>query len=212
YLDNCRSVSQNAQMPRAMCRRQMNDAAGVGQMRPGGLFGGARMRDGEARARRQAEMARQQQQQGQGQSAQPAQQQQRPKRGINENYARELMELHTLGVDGGYTQRDVQEVARAFTGWTIYQPRGGGIYGDDAGQDSRSGSFFFAPRMHDDGEKIVLGQKIPGGRGMEDGEKVLDILVAHPSTAKFIATKLCLYFVADDPSPALVARFADAFH
>ena len=107
---------------------------------------------------------------------------------------------------------DVQEVARAFTGWTIYQPRGGGIYGDDAGQDSRSGSFFFAPRMHDDGEKIVLGQKIPGGGGMEDGEKVLDVLVAHPSTAKFIATKLCRYFVADEPSQALVARVADAFH
>ena len=211
YLDNFQSVSPNAQMPRAMFRRQMNDAAGVGQMRPGGLFGGARMRDGEARARRQAEMARQQQQQGQGQSAQPRPPQQRPKRGINENYARELMELHTLGVDGGYTQKDVQEVARAFTGWTIYQPRGGGIYGDDAGQDSRAGTFVFNPRVHDAGEKTVLGQKITAG-GVEDGERVLDILVAHPSTAKFIAMKLCRFFVTDDPSPALVSRVADAFH
>jgi uncharacterized protein (DUF1800 family) len=208
YLDNFQSATPNAPMPRAMMRRQMNDAAGVGPMRPGGLFGGARMRDGEARARRQAEMARQQQQ---GQNAQPRPPQQRPKRGINENYARELMELHTMGVDGGYTQKDVQEVARAFTGWTIYQPRGGGIYGDDAGQDSRAGSFVFNPRMHDEGEKVVLGQKITAG-GMEDGEKVLDILVAQPATAKFIATKLCRFFVADNPSPALVARAADAFH
>jgi uncharacterized protein (DUF1800 family) len=209
YLDNFQSVSPNAQMNRALFRRQQADIGNGGQMRAGGLFGGARMRDGEANARRQAEMARQQQ----GQTAQrPAQQQNRPKRGINENYARELMELHTMGVDGGYTQKDVTEVARAFTGWTIYQPRGGGIYGDDAGQDSRAGTFFFAPRMHDDGEKVVLGQKIPGGGGVEDGEKVLDILVAQPATAKFIATKLCRYFVSDDPSPALVSRVADAFH
>ncbi|HST50595.1 MAG TPA: DUF1800 domain-containing protein [Pyrinomonadaceae bacterium] len=210
YLDNFQSVSPNAQINRAMFRRQQADIGGGDQMRAGGLFGGARMRDGEARARMQARMAKQQQ----GQSAQqrPAQQQNRPKRGINENYARELMELHTMGVDGGYTQKDVTEVARAFTGWTIYQPRGGGIYGDDAGQDSRAGTFFFNSRTHDDGEKTVLGQKIAGGGGMEDGEKVLDILVAQPSTAKFIATKLCRYFVSDDPSPALVARVADSFH
>jgi uncharacterized protein (DUF1800 family) len=205
YLDNFQSATPNAPAPRAMMRRQMNDAAGVGPMRAGGIFGGTRMRDGEARSRMEA--ARRQQAQN-GQQARP---QQRPKRGINENYARELMELHTMGVDGGYTQKDVQEVARAFTGWTIYQPRGGGIYGDDAGQDSRSGSFVFNPRMHDEGEKVVLGQKITAG-GMEDGERVLDILVAHPSTAKFIATKLCRFFVSDNPSPALVARVAEAFH
>jgi len=207
YLDNFQSVSPNAQMNRAMFRRQQADIGGGGQMRAGGLFGGARMRDGEARARIQAETARQQ-----GQNAQSKPRPQQQKRGINENYARELMELHTMGVDGGYTQKDVTEVARAFTGWTIYQPRGGGIYGDDAGQDSRAGTFNFAARMHDEGEKVVLGQKIPGGGGMEDGEKVLDILVAQPATAKFIATKLCRYFVSDDPSPALVARVADAFH
>ena len=205
YLDNFQSVTPNPQMPRAMMRRQMNDASGVGPVRAGGIFGGARMRDAEARSRQQA-AARQQAQNGQQRPPQ-----QRPKRGINENYARELMELHTMGVDGGYTQKDVQEVARAFTGWTIYQPRGGGIYGDDAGQDSRSGSFLFNPRMHDAGEKTVLGQKINAG-GIEDGEKVLDILVAQPATAKFIATKLCRFFVADNPSPALVSRVADAFH
>jgi uncharacterized protein (DUF1800 family) len=158
-------------------------------------------------------MERQQRQQGEGQmTAQPPRPpQQRMRRGINENYARELMELHTLGVEGGYTQKDVQEVARAFTGWTIYQPRGGGIYGDDGG-DSRAGTFYFAPRMHDDGEKTVLGVKIPAGGGQDDGRKVLDILVAHPSTAKFIATKLVRKFVSDEPDPSLVKRVADAFH
>ncbi|MDT7778066.1 MAG: hypothetical protein QOC99_578 [Acidobacteriota bacterium] len=212
YLDNFQSASPNAQMNRQLFRRQQGDTEGAGQMRGGGLFGGQRMRDGEASARRQAEM-KQQQQQGQGQVAgQPARpQQQRPRRGINENYARELMELHTLGVDGGYTQKDVQEVARAFTGWTIYAPRGGGIYGDE-GADSRAGTFIFNPRAHDSGEKTVLGVKIPAGGGVEDGRKVLDILVANPSTAKFIATKLCRKFVTDNPSPALVSRVADAFH
>ncbi|HLM58208.1 MAG TPA: DUF1800 domain-containing protein [Pyrinomonadaceae bacterium] len=134
----------------------------------------------------------------------------RMRRGINENYARELMELHTLGVEGGYTQKDVQEVARAFTGWTIFAPRGGrGVYGD--GEDSRAGTFNFNARAHDAGEKTVLGQKIPSGGGVEDGEKVLDILARHPSTAKFIATKLARKFVSDNPSPATIARAAEAF-
>src|SRR2546429_3130186 len=90
-------------------------------------------------------------------------------RGLNENYGRELMELHTLGVDGGYTQKDVTEVARCFTGWTIQEPR-------------RGGGFFFNERLHDKGEKVVLGVTIPAGGGMDDGEKVLDILARHPST------------------------------
>jgi uncharacterized protein (DUF1800 family) len=141
----------------------------------------------------------------------PAQQ---PRRGINENYARELMELHTLGVDGGYTQKDVQEVARCFTGWTIIQPRGGAaaanaLMGDQARKNA--GTFLFNPRAHDEGEKIVLGQKIPAGGGMKDGLMVLDILAHHPSTAKFIATKLSRHFVSDNPSPALVERVAAAF-
>jgi len=212
YLDNFQSATPNAQTNRRQLRRQMNDSDGAGSMRPGGLFGARRMRNAEARARRQAAMQQAQTQQGQiqtGQVQRPAQQ--RMRRGINENYARELMELHTLGVEGGYTQKDVQEVARAFTGWTIFAPRGRGLYGDDAAAESRAGTFLFNPRMHDPGEKTVLGQKISGG-GMDEGEKVLDLLVAHPSTAKFIATKLCRFFVADEPSPALVSRVSEAFH
>jgi uncharacterized protein (DUF1800 family) len=145
---------------------------------------------------------------------------QQQRRGINENYARELMELHTLGVDGGYTQKDVQEVARCFTGWTIFQPRGGAaavnaLRGEGAlrGEAARRipGTFFFNARTHDDGEKIVLGHKIAAGGGFNDGLKVLDILAHHPSTAKFIATKLVRHFVSDTPPPALVERVAAAF-
>ena len=139
---------------------------------------------------------------------------QQQRRGINENYARELMELHTLGVDGGYTQKDVQEVARCFTGWTIFQPRGGGAAVNAMmGEPGRrnAGTFFFNNRTHDDGEKIVLGQKIPAGGGMKDGLMVLDILAHHPSTAKFIATKLVRHFVSDVPPPALVDRVARTF-
>jgi len=139
---------------------------------------------------------------------------QQQRRGINENYARELMELHTLGVDGGYTQKDVQEVARCFTGWTIFQPRGGGAAVNAMmGEPGRrnAGTFFFNNRTHDDGEKIVLGQKIPAGGGMKDGLTVLDILARHPSTAKFIATKLVRHFVADNPPQSLVDRVAKTF-
>jgi uncharacterized protein (DUF1800 family) len=120
--------------------------------------------------------------------------------GINENYARELMELHTLGVDGGYTQQDVVNVARALTGWTIAGPRR-----PDAGK------FVFNPRMHDRGEKLVLGHRIKAGGGIEDGEQVLDILASHPSTAKFIATAVVRRFVADQPPAALVDRAAETF-
>src|SRR5215213_4937466 len=142
------------------------------------------------------------------------QQPQRQRRGINENYARELMELHTLGVDGGYTQKDVQEVARCFTGWTIFQPRGGAaavnaIMGE-AGRRN-AGTFFCNAREHDDGEKTVLGHKIPAGGGIKDGLMVLDILAHHPSTAKFIATKLVRHFVSDTPPQSLVDRVAAAF-
>ena len=138
------------------------------------------------------------------------------RRGINENYARELMELHTLGVDGGYTQKDVQEVARCFTGWTIFQPRGGAaavnaMRGGREPARGPAGTFFFNIRGHDDGEKTVLGNKIPAGGGFNDGLMVLDILARHPSTAKFIATKLVRHFVADVPPPVLVNRVAAAF-
>jgi uncharacterized protein (DUF1800 family) len=120
-----------------------------------------------------------------------------PRRGLNENYARELMELHTLGVDGGYTQKDVTEVARAFTGWTIRNPR---VRGD----------FVFEPRIHDDKEKVVLGHKVRGG-GLKDGEQVLDILAEHPSTARFISTKLARRFVSDTPPSALIERMSARF-
>ena len=117
--------------------------------------------------------------------------------GLNENYARELMELHTLGVDGGYTQADVTEVARAFTGWTIDRPR----------QDAR---FVFRPATHDLGDKRVLGHSIRAG-GERDGDQVLDLLAAHPATARFIAGKLVRRLVADEPPPALVERVAAAY-
>jgi uncharacterized protein (DUF1800 family) len=145
-------------------------------------------------------------------------QQQRQRRGINENYARELMELHTLGVDGGYTQKDVQEVARCFTGWTIIAPRGAGAAAQAVVNPrvadrlrTEAGTFTFNPRAHDDGEKVVLGHKIPAGGGMKDGLMVLDIVAHHPSTAKFIATKLVRRFVSDEPPPALVDRVAQTF-
>src|SRR5215212_3964063 len=139
---------------------------------------------------------------------------QQQKRGINENYARELMELHTLGVDGGFTQKDVQEVARCFTGWTIFQPRGGAAAVNammgEAGRRN-AGAFFFNARVHDDGEKTVLGHKIPAGGEIKDGLMVLDILAHHPSTAKFIATKFVRHFVADNPPASLVDRVAAVF-
>jgi uncharacterized protein (DUF1800 family) len=119
-------------------------------------------------------------------------------KGLNENYGRELMELHTLGVDGGYTQKDVTEVARAFTGWTIRNPR-------------TDGEFFFNERLHDEGQKVVLGHVIRAGGGERDGEAVLDILARHPSTAHFIASKLVRRFVSDTPPSALVDRVAERF-
>ena len=126
--------------------------------------------------------------------------QQRPNmpRGLNENYGRELLELHTLGVDGGYTQQDVTEVARAFTGWSIDGPRHGG-------------SFVFRRQLHDAGEKVVLGHRFAAGGGERDGEQVLDILATHPSTARFIATKLVRRFVSDIPPAPLVDRVAETF-
>ncbi len=120
------------------------------------------------------------------------------KRGINENYARELMELHTLGVDGGYTQKDVQEVARCLTGWTIDRPFQGG-------------GFIFRPWMHDAGSKTVLGLSFPAGNGISDGVRVIEILARHPSTARFISKKLCERFIADDPPRQLIERVAQVF-
>ena len=123
---------------------------------------------------------------------------QRRRRGLNENYGRELLELHTLGVDGGYTQQDVIEVARALTGWTIRDPRQGG-------------TFLFRAEMHDASPKRVLGVALAGARGIEDGEQVLDIVARHPATARHIALKLSRRFVSDTPPPALVERAAATF-
>src|SRR5688500_4162885 len=173
YLDNARSVADSGQptLSGPNARRAMGAPRGGG-----------------AAARRAARRAMQQQQQ-------PVQ---RQRRGLNENYGRELLELHTLGVDGGYTQQDVINVARAFTGWTIQTPQQGG-------------GFIFRPQVHDAGEKIVLGHKLRAGRGKEDAEEVLDILARSPVTARFIATKIARRFVSDAPSKELVDRAAQVF-
>ena len=118
--------------------------------------------------------------------------------GLNENYGRELLELHTLGVDGGYTQQDVIDVARAFTGWTIEDPE-------------HVGRFEFRPEWHDAGPKSVLGHSLPANQGLADGETVLDIVSRHPATAKYIATKLARRFVSDTPPAGLVARATATF-
>jgi uncharacterized protein (DUF1800 family) len=177
YLDNWQSVDPKA--AEEMSRRL--DQAGTG--------GGLRGRVGRRRIEQRT---------GEPMTADRLEQiRQRMPRGLNENYARELMELHTLGVGGGYTQADVVEVARAFTGWTIRGPRQGGGYA-------------FEARRHAKGSKTVLGTTIDAG-GERDGEAVLDLLAAHPSTATFIATKLARRFVADEPPPALVTRAAATF-
>jgi len=184
YLDNFQSVDPKA------AQRQADELA-------------ARLRQAEARGRvgrggRGAAGRGLPPQNPQQQNQTPAERiQQLRNRGLNENYARELMELHTLGVDAGYTQADVVAVARAFTGWTIDRPRDGG-------------SFQFNAEMHDNDPKVVLGKKITAG-GKQDGEQVLDLLATHPATATFIATKLARRFVSDDPPASLVKRAAKVF-
>jgi len=113
------------------------------------------------------------------------------RRGINENYARELLELHTLGVDGGYTQHDVIEVARILTGWSMEPP-------------DRGGGFVFRPRVHDDGEKTVLGVRFPAGHGEDEGVRLLEMLARHPATIRHVCRKLCARFVSDDPPDGCV--------
>ncbi len=220
YLDNFESVSPVVQNNNgANARRLQQMAANGGQLPPRARN---RMKEQLGLNDEQLDQRLKQMQQ----NAQRAQN--RPQRGINENYARELMELHTLGVDGGYAQKDIVEVAKAFTGWTIADPRGyrrsaaAMIKGEEdrrvqrlarqAGvpDDIESGEFYFNDRFHDKSPKMILGQKVEEG-GIKDGLKVIDILVAHPSTAKHLARKLAVKFVSDNPSDALVGRVADAF-
>ena len=131
-------------------------------------------------------------------------------KGLNENYARELMELHTLGVDGGYTQADVESLTRILTGWGMVRgtPQNNSQNSNSA-QNDGSG-FRFEPERHDSSNKTLLGQSIPGG-GIEEGERALDILAQHPSTARHISYKLAQYFVTDSPPEGLVNRLANRF-
>ena len=189
FLDNWQSAADSTHPTLAQ-----GPARGRGRIRPGVLAG--RARPGGAQqlppaVRQRLENATPEERQ------QILQQlQQRARRGLNENYARELMELHTLGVDGGYTQKDVQEVARALTGWTF---------------NRQTGEFVFNPNIHDAGDKVILGQKFPAGHGEDEGERVLDMLARSPATARFITTKLARHFVSDDPPKALVDRCANTF-
>jgi uncharacterized protein (DUF1800 family) len=118
----------------------------------------------------------------------------------NENYARELLELHTLGIHGGYTQNDVMEVARCLTGWTVRTV-----------SQFNKGRVEFHPEQHDDGAKTVLGQNVPAGLGDKDFDRVLDIVSLHPATARHLAGKLCRHFIADEPPVAAVDQVSDAF-
>ena len=177
YLDNARSMADST-------RPTLNARGG-----PGGMRAVPMRRGGLGTMRGAMRTAEQMQRQ---------QQQPRQRQGLNENYGRELLELHTLGVDGGYTQQDVINVARAFTGWTIKPP-------------AQGGGFIFRPQVHDAGEKIVLGHKLAAGRGMEDAEDVLDILAKSPATARFISFKLARRFVSDSPSKALVDHAAQVY-
>ena len=223
YLDNFESVSPNAQP-----QGNAQNAARVQQMVQSGQPLPPQLRE---RLKQQFNVddaqldQRLKEMRANPQTAPKGQQ----KRGLNENYARELMELHTLGVDNGYTQKDIIEVAKCFSGWTIADPRGyrkaaaSEIQGKEdkrinrlqrqAGvpDDIESGEFYFNSRWHDNGTKTVMGQTINAG-GEKDGLKVLDMLVSSSNTAKFIAKKLAIKFVSDTPSDAFVGRIADAFH
>jgi len=146
-----------------------------------------------------------------------------PPKGLNENYAREVMELHTLGVDGGYTQQDVTEAARVLTGWGVYPmgqfARGGGgaqlAKYTDAQIAQRGfvhdGDFFFNSNRHDKGEKTVLGQVFPAGGGYEEGVTLLGLLAHQPATARFVCRKIAVRFVSDDPPASLVEKMAETF-
>lgn len=161
----------------------------IAQLRNGFDRGSGPGRRGDRGARRQSAMGEE--------KLQGAARVLRRAKGLNENYARELMELHTLGVDGGYSQQDVIEVARALTGWTFQGPQQGG-------------NFHFQSFLHEAGDKRVLGHNIPSG-GIEEGEQIIRMLAHHPSTARFISSKLVRRFVADEPPPELVDAASQTF-
>jgi uncharacterized protein (DUF1800 family) len=209
YLDNVQSVADSSRQ--TLARQRGNRDLGPGNRRRGVQRPGVRPPRGRGAGRGQP---------GPGSQVPVSAAAQRRPRGVNENYARELMELHTLGVDGGYTQKDVIEVARALTGWGIRPPRQFLALAPDARvrraaerlpDSDDAAEFVFRPEVHDAEAKVVLGNKLKAGRGIEDGEQVLDILARHPSTAKFIARKLAVRFVSDQPPQALVDRAAAVF-
>ena len=220
YLDNARSVAAEGapttadrEVDRLRGGRRFGRAGGAGMG-----FGRRSLGDRPTRARRRTE------------NPDDARARNRPT-GLNENYARELLELHTLGVDGGYTQDDVIAVARAFTGWTLVPPRALLAAAGDgrmSGMDGtaalarierfggrlgfvRDGDFLFRADAHDAGKKTILGVAFPAGRGIEDGEAVLDLVASHSATAHHLASKIAVRFVSDDPPPVLVERLATAF-
>jgi uncharacterized protein (DUF1800 family) len=177
YLDNARSFADPANRPGNPPRT----AAGFGR---GGFGRRGALGGGFSRPMAQPEMRPRNQSQARG--------------GLNENYAREIMELHTLGVDGGYTQKDVTELARVLTGWSIGTPQEGG-------------GFVFRERLHDVQPKTVLGIQFPAGGGIEEGEKMIHVLAHRPSTAHHIAYELCQRLIADDPPGAAVDRVTKRF-
>lgn len=194
YLDNVRSTADGGQ-PTTL---DVQVASFEGNRRRG-RRGGGEAKPGRGRSRRSPN---------------------RGSDGLNENYARELLELHTLGVDGGYDQQDVIEVARAFTGWTAYPPGPARRQVEERVARARrfpqagfvfDGAFIFRADVHDAGGKRVLGHPLAAGRGIEDGHEVLDILSRHPSTARHLSRKLAIRFVEDEPSQALVERLAQRF-
>jgi uncharacterized protein (DUF1800 family) len=197
YLDNASSVSMDNEMAR---NQEKNNVA---------RFAKQRM---EAMAKNDTTMA--------GKLMQQAMNARRTA-GLNENYAREIMELHTLGVDGGYTQKDVTTVARALTGWSIMP-----LYKDGPGTKllqaagpgflarkgfAVEGDFLFRADKHDESEKTILGKTFPANGGFQEGKEVLQMLSMHPSTAKFICTKLATRFVNDTPSAALISKMSEAY-
>ncbi len=197
YLDNWLSSAPDAKVDGWTFQWYTDEAILAAGMPPGGLATLILRERGVDTREMERRLVRQRRRIAKGRGRPRPEKTPSRRRGLNENYARELLELHTLGVDGGYTQRDIVEVARCFSGWTLLQPQ--------AAQE-----FVFIPELHDRGTKTVLGKKIPEG-GADEGEAVLDLLAAHPATARFVSSKLARRFVSDTPSPALVDEMAKTF-